>query len=217
MSIEELRDIKGLGKILLSSAPLPKQMIELKDRGVDFPYLSSIRDVAYIRLHTRNKSGTRTCHAVISARDSLNILVRVSPLLENISLASEAVKEAHVRRIPFVTKDKSVYERYVWIAEYDKDATLKERRAIFIPNEHHVITIGSESAKFLFGDMREKYFERFARGSGFNFYLVEKSLVNQQEGTVISYVWFKGIDRADIDAYLNNLHLEGRALAILRE
>jgi len=53
--IKNIGTIQGLGDILLSTGSFVKQIDELEKRGVEHPYLPSVKDVANIRYYSKKK------------------------------------------------------------------------------------------------------------------------------------------------------------------
>jgi len=210
-------EVEGLGKIVVSNAPLDSQIQQLKSAGAEFPHLITLRDVAYMRLHDGPKDATRACHAPIYAKDSPIVLAMISPLIEDMKMAEQAVK-ANRKGSYFVTLDTEVYDKYAEMAEADKSKEPVKRRALFLPERKVcVIQKGSETAQVLFQDVEEQYFDKFVR-DGIKFYPIDASFVDVQKGTAVDYLWFwHPVDGSVLDGDGRSLSNGCRAFGVLKE
>ena len=210
-------EVKGLGKVGIVYNSFDKQLKEFKEAGAKFPYIMDVRTMAYMRLNKGPKDVARTCHAPIYAKDSPIIIARVSPLIKDFKMAEQAV-EANRNGNYFVTENTEVYDKYVEIAEKDKNKDPGKRRALILPSkETYLIKPNSEEAQALFKDTKEEYFETFCK-NGINFYPVSKDFVNIQKGSLVGYLWFRLPDGdSDLDGGNRDLDDGSRAFGVLPE
>lgn len=192
--IQVLETIKGLGKIVRCYAPFDEQIRALKRKaGAKPPYLMHTRDIAFMRLNGGSTDETRTCLAPIHAKNSPIILAMTSSLIRNLKMAEQAV-QAHKDGEYFFTETTEIYDKYAEQAEKDKNRNPKNRRAIILPEkEKFLIQPNTELAQILLGESQEQYFDRFAQ-NGINFFPISSEVVDNQKGTLINHVWFRGTD-----------------------
>jgi len=216
--LKVIQEIEGLGKIVVSSESLDEQIQELKNAGVEFPHLISVRDASYMRIYNGPRDGTRTCHAPIHAKGSPIILAMISPLIGDSRIAKQAV-ETHRNNNYFVTQDTEVYDKYAKIAEADKSKEPEERRAIVLPEKRdYIIKPDTEEARALFRDTQKEYLKMFAP-NGVAFRPTNAEFVDGQDGTTISYLWFRnpGVGSELDSSYWYFLYYNYGAFGVLKE
>ena len=181
----------GLGNIYVVSAPLDEQLKTLKQAGAVSPYFISARNTAYARLQGQLTDRTRTCHAPIYTKGEKPILLRVSPLVTNQKKVQQAVQDHKSGK--WYTED-SAYERVYNLTEKDKSKEPEKRRAIILPSRQTFqLTQDSDIAKFLFQDIRERYFDEVLEGKQPNFYLISSKDVDDLDSDIVNYLCFYSV------------------------
>ncbi|MFA5019628.1 MAG: hypothetical protein WC533_00865 [Candidatus Pacearchaeota archaeon] len=180
-------------RVYRAEAPLDEQLKLFKEKGIRYPI--SIRDMAYGRSNGKLMKGTRTCHAPIYAPNSEVVVAMVSPLVKNQELAEQAV-QAHKENRWFVRSVK-LYETFREQAEIDKDKSPEKRRAVILPSRQ-TFYLGGDSyvSETLFRDMRERYFNDFAKREKLKFFLIPKGDVDSlpEDKCILNYLWFGSAD-----------------------
>ena len=215
---QHIKQIRGLGRLYLSEAPLDEQLRELRSARVEYPI--SLRDASYARLHGGPTYATRTCHANILARNSPVIVARISPLVETLKMARIAVEAHSATQYPVFDKSVygDIYGKWLAIAEKDRTKKPKDRRAFFLEQRgDHRIHKDSEQAMALWQDTREDYFNKIVRGDSVESFQVNPNRVDSQDGTIINYLWFDGVDGgSDLLFWGRVLDYDNRALGVLK-
>ena len=193
VKVEKLGNIEGLGNIVSCYAPFDEQLKLLEKAGARFPYVMSVEQMACMRLNGGPLDPARTCLAPVQAKNSPVILAMVSPLIENPDMAEQVV-HSYRNRNYFVTKNKNIYDKLYAKAEEDRTKEPEKRRAIILPEKgNYLIEPDSEEAESIFRKVQKDYFTKFAK-KGVTFYPIREDFVNEQNGTVINYLWFWGPD-----------------------
>ena len=216
---EFVEHLKGLGDVYISYAPFTKQIEDFNNKGIK---IVSVRDASYIRLHGNNRDYTRTCHAPVCTKDSPTIVARISPLIENLEMAGQAV-DVH-RNNPYCVFDneKHIYAQFEKIAEEDKNKSPEERRAIILPErEDYRIHRDSDEAMFFWQGTRKDYFNKFVSGDTDTVPCRQISIddVDSANGTIINYIGFSSpVVESGLCFRGRNLNndIKLRALGVLR-
>lgn len=210
-----LEQVKGLGDVYLVRASFDEQLSSLNEMGIKYPI--SVRDASYLRLHGQDTSGIRTCHAPILAKNSPVIIARISPLVEDIEMARQAV-DAH-RKGEYPSFSADVYSQWNDIAEKDKSKKPENRRAIILTERRdYRIHRDSDEARFFWRDTREKYFARFVSGDSIPSWQVNPEMIDSQAGTIVNYTWFSSPeDESDLAFRGGYLYSDDWAFGVLKK
>ncbi|MEK6893193.1 MAG: hypothetical protein AABX07_03230 [Nanoarchaeota archaeon] len=186
-------------RIFRIGAPFNLALAGLRSKGIESPMTSE--ELAYARTnHPEGRqsslmaSGSYTLAGFAYMKGENPIRMASSPLL-NRSLAKQATKENKAGRY-FATKDEMAYGRIARMAEEDKSRKPEERRAIVLPSRSKFqisSTQNSEVFANIFGKAGKKYLE-FLGFDSLTLYLVDSSVVDAQNGTILTQEWLAGLD-----------------------
>lgn len=221
--IQEVAFIPALGKILQSCEDFSTNLKLLNKSRIN---LINPRDEAYLKkyafdydidIFTLKYVGTWTCFGIEHAHGRFPILRKNSRLL-NLELAVKAV-EANRSGKYFCTKTTEEYEESLEQAKKDECKEPFEREAIVLPSRD-VFYVGlyqnSDLMKFLLGDMCEIYY-RFCGDKDIPLTTVEKEIVDNQNGTLITPLWFAANrDKPGFVGHVYFIHHKMLARGVLR-
>lgn len=209
-----LADVEGLGRVVEVCKDFYSCLQGLKRKKAD---LVTPRDEAYARIHTAGKEnigrscGTWTTFGLEYAKDSLPLLRRNSRLL-NPKLAKLAV-EANRQGRYFSTETRQEYDESLKEAEQDKRPFL-EREVLVLPHRE-AFEASSDILEFSLQDLAGKYF-KFNGNNPIKVYPVNKETVNSQNGTILTQLWFSGLDCRSGFGCSRYLDLDYRARGVCR-
>lgn len=214
---ENLGYVKGLGQVYRSYANFAQQLKAFNSIGIKAPV--SVREASYIRLHSDNAEGTRTCHAPICAKDSPTIVARMSPLIKDLEMAETAVNAHRNGQYPVFDNDKSIYAKYEKTAVADKNKSPEKRRAIVLPERgDYRIHKDSDEAMFFWQGVRKDYFNKFVSGDSVPCLQISTENIDSANGTIINYVWFsRPLDESGLLFWGRDLGSSSGALGVFRK
>ena len=187
-------EIEGLGKIYRADAPFDIARQSLNSERIN---LIIPRDLAYARQkvsksHSLNTNGSYTRAGFAYAKEEPVLLALNSPLSRNMRLARQAT-EANRQGKYFSTDDLEIYEKLAQQAEQEqKEGKPPEKTNVLIlPSRDSFNISRNENWEVLQGvlkDQAKSYFNFNARDK-IRTYLVDKSVVDSQDGTVLTQLW----------------------------
>lgn len=217
--LETLASIKELGKIVEIIGDFYTELQDLKDAGAK---LVTPRDEAHIRIKTAGKEdigkgyGTRTTAGFEYAKGELPIFKLDSRLL-NSKLAKQAV-EANRQGNYFHTRAIKEYKESFEQAIKDKNEEPSKRRVIILPSRKNFNITPTENwevLEFALKDQAKKYFE-LNGNRPISFYLVNNEIVDAQNGTLLTQLWFRSLGlRSEFDGLYRYLDYDLRARGVL--
>ena len=185
------------GRILRVDAPFDEALTTLREAGCRYPI--SVEVLAYARMEkdkrrSLNQNGSYTKEGVIYFRDAKPILALNSPLLD-LRLARQAVQANRDGKY-FSTPDGKMYEKFAKLAEEGKSQEPEKRKAVYLPNTNCTLTTSDADfnnvLRALFKEAKDDYLT--FNGQDIPLYLVDKNTVNALPGTVLTQMWFRGLD-----------------------
>ncbi len=211
MTVESIGKLSDGREIYLSVGNLVTNIREFKEMGVPYPYLADTQDVVQARLQGLDLRGTRTSVAPISAKGERNILVRPSPLMNEL-MASQAVFSHRNNTYPVMTRD--VYDVAREMAKAQEGIEPEDRTAIMLSSAKDFnITSSHDEARFLDGKNAEECFRRFVPSGQSRIYVLPNP--NSKKDSFVNYVWF-GYPRSDSDFNCGSriLDIDGNAFGV---
>jgi len=188
--VKKLSNVKGLGQVVEADSNFYTNLQELEQAGAS---LISPRDEAYARLNSNigKTYGTFTTAGLEYVKGEKPIL-RLDSRLLNPELAKQAA-EANRNGIYFSTKNTKEYEESLKQAEQDKNKDPKERNVIILPSREVFdisLTENSEVLECLLKDQAKAYSEI---KKVLTFYPVSKETIDEQNGTLLTQLWFYSV------------------------
>lgn len=213
-----IANVKGLGRIVEANSDFYTELKQLKDSGA---VLISPRDEAYARLHTQGKEnigksyGTRTSGGFESAKKQLPIF-RVKSRLTNPKLAKLAV-EANRAGNYFHTDSTKEYEDSLKQAEKDKSKEPEKRNVIILPSRSKFTMSDKQNWEIYQAILKDQAKPYFELNGLIDVYPVDAKIVDSQDGTILTHLWFRDLD--DSSGFLGSWYLydDGRVRGVLRE
>lgn len=191
-------EVKGK-RILRVDAPFDEALQMLRKEGIKNPMTSN--ELAYARTyHPDGKEsilmtrGSYTQAGFAYTKGESPIRVQVSPLLDErlAKLATQANRESRY----FSTENIEMYEKLARLAKEDKNKAPEKRRAIVLPSRTQFNISPKENQEVfanIFGKAGKKYLE-FLGFDSLTVYLVDKSTVDSQAGTLLTQEWLARLD-----------------------
>lgn len=182
-------------EIFVVYAPFDHALTALRNSGMGYPMRA--RDLADARIQLGksspvSKNGSYTREGFAYAKGEPTLLVLQSPLLRK-DMAEQAVQTNRQRKY-FSTSDLEVYEQLRSQAEEDTNVAPEKRKVIILPERSDFnVARTSDVAKGLLRDQAEAYFD-FINQENVRMYLVDSSTVDAQKGTLLTQLWFYGLD-----------------------
>jgi len=189
-----LAEVKGLGKVVEVYGEFYNNLKYLKEGGAK---LISPRNEAYARLQTRGREnigqnfGTRTSAGLEYAKNQLPILRLNSRLLKP-RLAKLSVR-ANKSGNYFNTNSTRMYEESLKQAERDKNKKPVDRNVILLPSRGPFVMNLEENLETLESILKEQAKPYFEFNGAINFYPVDKDIIDSQNGTLLTGMWFRSI------------------------
>jgi len=189
-----IAEVKGLGKVVEVYGEFYTNLKELKKGGAR---LISPRDEAYARLQTRGKEnigqnlGTRTSAGFEYVKRQLPICRLNSRLMDPIlaKLASKVNRAGNY----FHTDSTKNYEESLKQAEEDKNKEPIKRKVIILPSRSSFAMSPEENWEIFESILKDQAKPYFEFTGPINVCPVEKNIVDAQDGTILTGLWFRSI------------------------
>jgi hypothetical protein len=214
-----IADIKDLGKIVESFSDF---YTNLKQLRANRAHLISPGDEAYVRLATKGKEnigkpyGTWTSAGFEYIKNELPILNLKSRLL-NYELAKQAVG-ANRNNKYFNTNSTVEYEKSLKQAEKDNNKDLKDRNIIILPSRDQFTISDKQNWEVLETILKDQAKPYFEFNGPITVYPIDKNIVDKQNGTILTQLWFGDLDYGSgFDGVSRGLLNDGGARGVKKE
>lgn len=172
-----------------------KAVPELTGAGYDIIPLDTN---AHLRIEQGRKApittnGNYVAHAIVHAKGAQPLFVRASPLVTDLNLATQAV-DANRQGRYFNTPTRELYEQSLALAKEDRGKDPIQRRVLVLPSRGNFEVSGRknpEQFEGMLGEFGAEYL-KFVDLKKLDFYTVDPSTVDSQDGTLITQLWFWG-------------------------
>lgn len=217
--VNPLADVKGLGRVVEAFGDFYSDLQQIQEAKAG---LISPRDETYARLMTKEKEnigkeyGTWTCAGFEYAKGQSPIF-RLNSRLTEPEKAKLLVKVNRQGKY-FHTESTREYEESLRQAEEDKDKEPVERNVIVLPSRDNFIMSDKENWEIYQAILKEQAKPYFELNGPIPFYLVDKDVVDSQNGTILTPLWFSSLDyRSGFNGnYTFLVNLNFRARGVLR-
>jgi len=198
-------------KILRIDVPFDVALNSLRSEGIQKP-LTSEELVSARIYHPKGKEsslvtrGSYTCAGFVYLKGEKPIRAPDSPLL-NASLAKKVTRANRNGRY-FVIDNAEMYEVHAKLAKDDENKKPEKRRAIVLPSRDSFQISATENPEVfanIFGKAGKKYLE-FLGFEHLTVCLVDKGIVDAQNGTILTQEWLARLDCG------SNVNGDGRGL-----
>jgi len=189
-----IANVEGLGRIVEANTDFYTELQQLKNSGA---VLITPRNEAYARLHTQGKEkigksyGIRTTGGFEYAKEKLPIF-RVKSRLTNPKLAKLAV-EANRAGNYFHTDSTREYENSLKQAERDKNKEPEKRNVIILPSRIKFTMSDKQNWEICQAILKDQAKPYFELNGPIDVYPVDEKMVNAQDGTILTALWFRGL------------------------
>jgi len=197
--------IKDIGYIFRADAPFDEALTQLRIRGVRCPI--SARDLAYARIqegrgNSLGNNGSYTKEGFLYLKNNPVLLALNSPLLSQ-RLAKKAV-QANKNGSYFFTENEQAYEKAMAKAEKDKDKKPEKRKVLILPDNKSFSISENENFEVLQGLLKDqaKDYLDFNK-QNIPVYLINQGQINSGKGTLLTQLWFGGLDYRSVLGGLN--------------